>query len=121
MHELAVTESILGISLRHAEKAGAIRITDIHLVIGDLSSIVDDSVQFYWEMVSGDTIARNAQLHFRRIPARLRCRECGCEYEPGDGLLACPGCEGSQIEVTAGEEFFVESIDVETRQDGAGR
>ncbi len=50
MHELAVTERVLEISLRHAEAAHATRITQIHLVVGQLSSIVDDSVQFYWDL-----------------------------------------------------------------------
>ena len=51
MHELAVTQSILDISLRYAQKANAKRIGVIHLVIGKFSSIVDDSVQFYWDMI----------------------------------------------------------------------
>ena len=57
MHELSVTESLLEIALRHAQQAGATRVTGLHLVIGQLSSIVDDSVQFYWDFVSKDTIA----------------------------------------------------------------
>ena len=47
MHELPVTESILEIALRHAQEAGARRITDLYLIIGQLSTIVDDSIQFY--------------------------------------------------------------------------
>jgi len=46
MHELAVTENILSIASKHAQESGATRVTAINLVIGQLSSIVDDSVQF---------------------------------------------------------------------------
>ncbi len=35
MHELAITESVLEIALRHGHAAGATRITDLHLVIGE--------------------------------------------------------------------------------------
>ena len=47
MHELPVTESILEIALRHAQKADATRITDLHLVIGQLATLVDDSIFGY--------------------------------------------------------------------------
>ena len=48
MHELAVTQSILDIALRHAERVGAQRILSINLVIGELTGFVDDSIQFYF-------------------------------------------------------------------------
>jgi hydrogenase nickel incorporation protein HypA/HybF len=44
MHELSVSESVLKIACDHAKKAHATAVTDIYLVIGRLSSIVDDSV-----------------------------------------------------------------------------
>ena len=112
MHELPVTESILEITLRHAQKAGATRVTDLYLVIGQLSSILDDSVHFYWDIISKDTIAEGAQLHFKRIPAELECQACGTRYPPGDEL-ACPACQSIQVRVVAGEEFHLESIEVE--------
>ena len=67
MHELPVTESILENTLRHARGAKAVGVTDVYLVIGQLSSIIDDSVQFYWDMISEGTIAEGASLHFKRI------------------------------------------------------
>ena len=76
MHELAVTESILNIALDYAERSGATRVTDLHLVIGQLSSIIDDSVQFYWDIVSKETICEGAVLHFERIPAQMICLDC---------------------------------------------
>jgi hydrogenase nickel incorporation protein HypA/HybF len=114
MHELAVTESILEIALRHARERNATRITGLNLVLGQWSSIVDDSVQFYWDTISDGTIAKGAQLHFRRVPVRLTCRTCENEYAPAGELLACPQCGGTDVKVIAGEEFQLEAIDIET-------
>ncbi|HEX2994458.1 MAG TPA: hydrogenase maturation nickel metallochaperone HypA, partial [Anaerolineales bacterium] len=73
MHELAVTQSILDLALKHADQAAAKRVTDIHIVMGELSSNVDDSIQFYWEIIAKGTLAEGAQLHFQRVPAEFEC------------------------------------------------
>lgn len=117
MHELAVTESLLEIALRHGRSAGARRVTDLYLVIGQLSTYVDDSVQFYWDFVSQGTEAEGARLHFRRVAASFTCQDCGRVYELGDGQLTCPECGGSQIQLGKGNEFYLESIEVEGAPD----
>ncbi len=118
MHELPITESILKIALRHADSAGATKITDIHLIIGKLASIVDESVQFYWDIISEETIAEGASLHFRTIPTEISCLDCDLRYHPEEGKLACPDCSSLHVRVIAGEEFRVEAIEVESPEDG---
>ncbi len=113
MHELAVTEDILRVIIEYAEEAGAGRITDVHLVIGDLSSFVDESVQFYFDLLTPGTLAQGAKLHFHRIRTRFRCRVCGQEFEPRGETWQCPVCGALGGEVIAGKEFYVESIEVE--------
>ncbi len=113
MHELSVTESVLEIALRHANQAQASKITDIYLVVGQLASIVDDSVQFYWDMIAGNTLAEGAQLHFRRVPAELVCLDCTQKYALSRDELGCPHCGSARVKVASGEEFFLEAIDVE--------
>lgn len=113
MHELAVTESILNIVTRHAEQSQASKVTDIHLVIGQLSSIVDDSVQFYWDIIADNTIFTGAVLHFTRIPARFQCRDCGQIYEIPQQLTPCIKCGSINVDLLQGEEFYVESIEIE--------
>jgi hydrogenase nickel incorporation protein HypA/HybF len=113
MHELSVTENILQIALKHADKANASRVTDINLVIGSLSSVIDDSVQFYWDFVSENTICQKAVLHFDRRPAVLKCKSCNNEYKIEDSLEACPACQGENIQIVSGEEFYLESIEIE--------
>ena len=113
MHELAVTENILNIAVRHAEKAQAVRVTDIHLVIGALSSIVDDSVQFYWDMLSENTICAGSKLHFQRQLGRIECLDCHTQYELIEDLSTCPSCGSCRIRFIQGEEFFLDSIEIE--------
>lgn len=111
MHELSVTESILEIAVRHGSEAGADRVTDLYLVIGELASIVDESVQFYWDMISEGTLAAGSTLHFRRVPGQFHCRTCGRTYFAAQGLI-CPTCGTFDIHIVAGEEFYVESIEI---------
>jgi len=113
MHELAVTESILSIALKHARQANASRVTDIYIVLGQLSTIVDDSVQFYWDMISEGTLCSDAELHFQRTPAKLLCLDCATEYTLDTDLTACPNCHNAHVKVVSGEEFFLDSIAIE--------
>ena len=115
MHELAITESLLEITLKHAEAAGAKKVKQLNIVIGQMSSVIDESVQFYWDFVAKDTIAEGAILKFERIPATFRCLNCQAEFGlNGDrpGFL-CPHCQSAQVQVVSGNDFRLDSIDVE--------
>lgn len=113
MHELAVTESILNIALKHAQQANAARVTDLYLVIGRLASIVDDSIQFYWDIISSETICQGAQLHFKRVPAEMLCLDCQQPYTLDSDLTPCPTCGSSQVKVTSGDQFWLDSIEIQ--------
>lgn len=122
MHEMSVSQSILDIALRHAEQAGAGRIVAIDLVIGDLTGFVDESIQFYIDFLSRETLAQGAQLRFERIAPRVLCRACRAEFAPpGSRLWACPKCEALGGEILAGKEFYVASIEIEQTQMQTGQ
>lgn len=116
MHELAVTESIHNIALKHAIQANAARVTDIYLVIGQLSSIVDDSVQFYWDFISQNSLCSGATLHFQRVPAEMRCLDCQHTFKLANDLGPCPQCGSAHLKIIAGEEFWVDSIQIEPQE-----
>lgn len=114
MHELSITESILEIALRHANQARATKINDLYLVIGQLSSVIDESVEFYWDLIAKDTIAEGAKLHFRRLPTELQCLACNHSFQPENGVFSCPKCHSTQIKILSGDEFYMESIEIDT-------
>jgi hydrogenase nickel incorporation protein HypA/HybF len=115
MHELAVTQSILDIAIKHARQAGASQIVKINLVVGRMSGIVDDSVQFYFDMLSKDTMAEGATLVFDRRPAVYRCRQCEKTYQPEGTDWTCPHCRALAFEVLSGREFSIDSIEVDNQ------
>jgi hydrogenase nickel incorporation protein HypA/HybF len=112
MHELPVTQSLLDIALQHAQAAGAERIVSLDLVIGQYASLVDDSIQFYWDMIAEGTLAEGAQLVFHRLPATFECQACHAQYVPLEDDFACPTCGSEQVTLVSGREFYLESIDV---------
>ena len=112
MHEMSVTESMVGVVLRHAEQNHATRVTRINMVLGDFSSVMPESVQFYFDIISKDTVAEGAELNFRRTKLLARCEGCGDEFEVVEYDFTCPGGQGSKTEIISGREFQVESIEI---------
>jgi hydrogenase nickel incorporation protein HypA/HybF len=113
MHELYATQAILDKALQNAAAQNAARITHLYLVGGEISTYSDDSVQFYWDEISKGTIAEGARLHFRQVHAQLQCMACFTPYHPDAGEILCPNCGSSGAKIVAGEEFFMEALDVE--------
>jgi len=110
VHELSLSQAILDTALRHADGR---RVTAIGLRVGHLRQVVPDSLEFYLELVSRETVCEGATLELELVPARLRCNPCGGEWELESPPFRCPDCAGSDVEVVAGNEFEVESITVE--------
>ncbi|ACZ62324.1 hydrogenase maturation nickel metallochaperone HypA [Dehalococcoides sp. THU3] len=113
MHELSITEELLKTIVAKAEEAKARKISRINLVIGEYAGVVEDSVKMCFDILSQDTMAKGALLEFKRIPAEFRCRLCGHTFPSGQHSLVCPKCQGWNAEVIAGNEFFIESIEVD--------
>jgi hydrogenase nickel incorporation protein HypA/HybF len=115
MHELPATRSILEVALDAARQAGARRVVAIDVVIGDLSSMLGDSVQFYFDLLSADTPAAGARLQVRRERAVANCGGCGARYEVALPLRAeCAQCGGGPLGVSGGRAFYVDSVEVES-------
>ena len=112
MHELSLASAVIATVERHA--AGR-RVTAVNLKVGYLRQVVPTSLEFYFEHVARGTVVEGARLEQEAIPARLRCG-CGHEWEL-DGIdFRCSACGAADAVVVSGEEFLVESIDVEQEE-----
>lgn len=110
MHELSLSSAILETALKHADGR---RVRAVELSIGVLRQVVPASLEFYFEIVSRDTVCEGARLDLSIVEARVSCGACGAEWTLDDPVFRCPTCESSDVEVLSGSEFMVESLDVE--------
>ena len=104
MHELFATQAILDKALAEgSRRQSARRITDLHIVVGEISTYVDDSVQFYWDEISKGTIAEGAQLHFRHVRGPTPVHGLfHARTNPQRARFCCPSCGSSGAKILAG-------------------
>jgi hydrogenase nickel incorporation protein HypA/HybF len=110
MHELSIADAIVTIASRHA--AGR-KVERVEVAVGHLRQVVPDSLQFAFELVAAGTELEGAELAIEPVQARVRCIACEAETELEEFPAHCGACGGLDVEVTAGEELLVVSIDVE--------
>lgn len=117
MHEMALCTEVVNVVETTAQEAGAIKVNNISMVIGEMRDIIIDLFDGFFHYLTKDTIAEDASVIFTTMPATLRCHECGCVF-PVDlhatDVVSCPTCDCHDYELATGNEFFIESIDITT-------
>lgn len=113
MHEYSLTQTILQTALRHAQQAGTTKITRINLIIGEYSDEREESIRFYWDELAKGTPAQDADLHFERVPAEMKCLECGNVFHPAGDESLCPACSSRRLHLFSGDDVRLESIEIE--------
>ncbi len=114
MHELSVMSSILDIVQEHANKNEAKKVLKINLKIGDLSDIIPEWAQTYFDMLSKDTIADGAALSIEKVPVTIKCNNCGNLHTFNDKnwSFTCVKCDSIDITLVEGREFYITSIEI---------
>jgi len=110
VHELSLSSAIVGTVVKHAE-GRPVRV--VSLRVGRLRQVVPDTLEFYFEFVARGTVCEGAKLEQEILEASLRCEQCTHEWVIEIPAFRCPTCGGSEVTVAGGNEFEVESIEVE--------
>ena len=102
MHEQSIVESLLSLALNDAEKANARRIVSIKLIVGELTGVEKEAVNFYFGFLAKNTIAAGAFLDINYTKAQLRCRDCDIIFPRHELNYNCPKCRKKAIEIAPG-------------------
>ena len=110
MHELSLSGAIVNTVAKHADGR---QVSVVSVRVGRLRQVVPDTLEFYFEFVARDTVCEGARLDLEIVDARLRCSACERDWEIEIPAFRCPTCGGGEVTVASGNEFEVESIEVE--------
>jgi len=113
VHELSLSSAIVNTVVKHVDGR---RVSVVNLRVGHLCQVVPDSLEFYFEFVARGTVCDGARLEQELVRAVLRCDACAAEWEMDLPFFRCPECASGEVSVTSGNEFEVESIEVEEVQ-----
>ena len=113
MHELAITKGIIDIVESEQKKNGFEKVLEISLRVGEFSGIIPQCIREFFPIAAAGSPAEKAELVMESIPASFSCLDCGYEGPADRKNACCPACSSTAIRMTAGREFFVESLKVE--------
>lgn len=122
MHEMPVTQQIVNLAV---QAAGGQRVTAIYLQVGQMSAIVPDSVEVFFDHLSRGTLAEGARLHFEVMPLEMGCLDCGravdlsqwasdrAQVVMARAIAQGCACGSKHLRVTGGVSFGMTRIEVE--------
>ena len=115
MHELsiatALAESLIAYSKEHK-----VKISCAYVKAGILWGIDPEALQFAWEPALANFPAsglEKCRLEIKTALLKHRCKNCGGEFEFSDWQIKCPDCGLETLHRESGNEFLLESIEVE--------
>ncbi|MBL7076372.1 MAG: hydrogenase maturation nickel metallochaperone HypA [Kiritimatiellae bacterium] len=113
MHELSIAQSIM-------ERVEAIRveheapgIASVQLQVGTLSGVDPYALEMAFTVAVEGTLYADTRWDIQRIPASVDCRSCGKTTTPDGPFPICMSCDSTDIEIAAGRELMIETIEVD--------
>ncbi|HEV2132807.1 MAG TPA: hydrogenase maturation nickel metallochaperone HypA [Terracidiphilus sp.] len=114
MHELSIATSIVESVTETAAAYPHARVLEVRLRVGALASVVEDSLQFCWTIVTEDTPLAGSKLVVRTLPIIVHCVNCNSDSElSGVQNFHCPHCGHIAADFRQGRELEIESIEIE--------
>ncbi|WP_267382778.1 hydrogenase maturation nickel metallochaperone HypA [Cyanobacterium sp. uoEpiScrs1] len=109
MHELGITRNVVAIVAEHAKGLLVKRVT---LEIGQLSTVMVDSIYFCFDICCQGTVLEGATLEIIEVPGRGKCQNCGAEVNLSQPFGSCDCCHSVKLDIIQGQELKIKEIEV---------
>jgi len=114
MHELSIVSSIVDSVTESVSAYPGARVVEVRLKIGELSAVIEDSLQFCYGIATEGTPLAGSRLVVKILPVLVHCGACGSEGKL-DSLQSfrCPICDQPLTDMRQGRELELDSIEIE--------
>jgi hydrogenase nickel incorporation protein HypA/HybF len=123
MHEVSVVADLIAAIVEELKKYEVISVEEVTIVVGKLTNLGAEQMEFAYEIMSKDTILEGSKLVIEEEEIVLKCEACGYDgpakvIDLGEEahykmpVLSCPEC-GGEVTITAGKSCCVKSAKIE--------
>jgi len=114
MHELSIVSSIVDTDTEKLEAYPGARVKEVRLRVGALAAVVEDSLQFCYEIATEDTPLQGSKLVVNIVPVLMHCERCAQDVEIASlQSFRCPRCDEPVSDLRQGRELEIESIEID--------
>ncbi|MDP1557769.1 MAG: hydrogenase maturation nickel metallochaperone HypA [Nitrosomonas sp.] len=113
MHELSLAENVLQIIEEAAQAQNFTHVKTVWLEIGQLACVEPESLRFYFEVVTQDSVAHQAKLEIIEVAGQGWCDQCQCAAPLASHDDSCPACGNYALQITRGGSMQIKELEVE--------
>ena len=115
MHELSLVASVFEVLEEKAREHGAARVIRVVLKVGVMSGVVPDLLESAFDTYKKGTLAEGARLEIVAVPVEASAAPTAAATTAReDADFSCAACGSRRVEIVAGRELVVETIELET-------
>lgn len=120
MHEYSIVQGVLDTVIPAAQGAGATKLLKVRLRVGDMTEVVQESLDFMWDICCEErgAFVEGCKLEVEFVYPRSACMKCGHEFQHDRFHLKCPECGSASTMLLSGRELEVASMDVDMPDEG---
>ena len=120
MHEASVMLNVIEAVVKQVPEGT--RVVEVNLVLGELTFLGHEQMEFAFEVMSADTPLEGAILKLGTEATRVSCPSCGYKGDPArveldDARLAhtgvmsfgCPSC-GARVDIIEGKDVVIRQL-----------
>ena len=118
MHELSIALALVEQMEKTAREHHACSVPSVTVMVGAMSGVDPEALRGAFPLAAEGTAAEGADLRITEVEAAVRCRSCGAESKPDLPFLRCGACGSEAVDVAAGRELYIQSMDVAVVESG---
>jgi hydrogenase nickel incorporation protein HypA/HybF len=113
MHERSLVKSLIEQVCEEARLRKLGRVHVVRLELGEFSGVEPPLVELAFEELAPQSWDHPVRIEVTVVPLTAKCSACGTTFHVVSFRFVCPNCHSSSVDVEAGEEMRLASLEAE--------
>ena len=114
MHERSLVQTLIHQIDDELQARGLRRLREVHLEIGEFAGVEPLLLESAFEEMTANHWPAAVRPQWKSVPLTARCQNCALEFHVARFRFVCPVCGHRQVDIIAGEELKLVSLQAES-------